>query len=221
DRLRLPIPDSDMDAYLPPYYHPGRDHEETEYMVERRRALGGFVPSRRTLALPLPQPPQESFEVAARHGLRAFTTNSGRPVSNLKEGWDNYLAARAKYPTAPEDFGVQVQVIVADTDAEAKKHMGAFLYQTRQVSTLRGGHEHVVSGVSEPMPFEGEPTLDEMFEYRTLSGSPETVVRKLKEYQAVAPMSLLNCVFHGGDMPADVARHSMRLFAQEVMPHFQ
>jgi pyruvate dehydrogenase E1 component len=66
DRLRIPIPDSDMDAYLPPYYHPGRDHEETEYMVERRRALGGFVPSRRTLALPLPQPPQESFEVVRR-----------------------------------------------------------------------------------------------------------------------------------------------------------
>ena len=86
---------------------------------------------------------------------------------------------------------------------------------------MRGGHEHVVSGVSEPMPFEGEPTLDEMFEFRTLSGSPETVVKKLEAYRAVAPMSLLNCVFHGGDMPVDVARHSMRLFAQEVMPKFR
>ena len=178
--------------------------------------------------LQTPHPPiwlaahtKESFEIAARHGLRAFTTNSGRPVANLEEGWANYLAARALYPAAPADFGVQVQVIVADTDDEARKQMPAYLYQTRQVATLRGGHEHVVSGVSEALPYEGEPTLEEMFEYRTISGSPETVIKKLNLYREVAPMTLLNCVFHGGDMPAEVARHSMRLFAQEVMPHFR
>lgn len=164
---------------------------------------------------------KESFEIGARYGLRALTTNSGRPIAVLQEGWANYLAARALYPDAPEDFGVQVQVIVADTDAEAKKHMPAFLYQTRQVATLRGGHEHVVSGVSEAMPFEGEPSLDEMFEQRTISGSPATVIKKLQAYCEVASISLLNCVFHGGDMPAEAARHSMRLFAEEVMPHFR
>jgi alkanesulfonate monooxygenase SsuD/methylene tetrahydromethanopterin reductase-like flavin-dependent oxidoreductase (luciferase family) len=193
----------------------GRYHEIPEVTVFPRSAQTPHPP------LWLAAHTQESFEVAARHGLRAFTTNSGRPVENLKEAWDNYLAARAKHPSAPEDFGVQVQVIVADTDEEARQQMGAFLYQTRQVATLRSGHEHVVSGVSEPMPFEGEPTVDEMFDLRTISGSPETVIKKIEAYRAVAPMSLLNCVFHGGDMPAEVARHSMRLFAQEVMPHFR
>ena len=164
---------------------------------------------------------KESFEIGARYGLRAFTTNSGRPIANLKEAWDNYTAARAMYPNAPDDFGVQVQILVADTDEEARKHMSAFLYQTRQVTTLRGGHKHVVSGVSEPMPFEGEPDLNEMFESRTLSGSPETVIKKLQAYCDVAPMSLLNGVFHAGDMPAEVTRRSMRLFAEEVMPRFR
>lgn len=164
---------------------------------------------------------KESFEIGARYGLRAFTTNSGRPIADLREGWANYLAARAQYPDAPDDFGVQVQVVVADTDDEAKQYMPAFLYQTRQVATLRGGREHVVSGVSEPLPFEGEPSLDEMFEQRTISGSPGTVIKKLERYREVASISLLNCVFHGGDMPAEAARRSMRLFAQEVMPHFR
>ncbi|MGE3163846.1 MAG: pyruvate dehydrogenase (acetyl-transferring), homodimeric type [Planctomycetota bacterium] len=56
DRLELPIADADL-AY-PPFYHPGARSPEIQYMLERRAALGGFVPSRRTqvVAPPLPQP---------------------------------------------------------------------------------------------------------------------------------------------------------------------
>ena len=50
DSLRIPISDAELDAdpYLPPYYHPGADSPEIQYMLERRRQLGGFVPERRT-----------------------------------------------------------------------------------------------------------------------------------------------------------------------------
>src|SRR5699024_7949874 len=46
DTLHIPISDAqlDEDLYSPPYYHPGEDSEEIRYMVERRQALGGFVP---------------------------------------------------------------------------------------------------------------------------------------------------------------------------------
>jgi pyruvate dehydrogenase E1 component len=44
DRLELPIPDDKLhDA---PYYHPGANSEEVQYMLERRRALGGSLPRR-------------------------------------------------------------------------------------------------------------------------------------------------------------------------------
>ncbi len=44
DRLELPIPDAKLkDA---PYYHPGRKSEEVEYLIERRRQLGGSLPRR-------------------------------------------------------------------------------------------------------------------------------------------------------------------------------
>ena len=33
---------------LPPFYHPGMKSPEVEYVLERRRELGGFVPKRRT-----------------------------------------------------------------------------------------------------------------------------------------------------------------------------
>ena len=48
DRLYLPIPDSDLEGPdgLPPYYHPGQDSDEIQYMKERRAALGGVLPRR-------------------------------------------------------------------------------------------------------------------------------------------------------------------------------
>ena len=54
DRIELPIPDSKIkDA---PYYHPGPDSEEVQYLRERRRALGGEIPKRIVRSKPLPSP---------------------------------------------------------------------------------------------------------------------------------------------------------------------
>src|SRR5690349_9330254 len=59
DRLELPIPDDQLkDA---PYYHPGADSEEVQYLNERRRALGGPLPKRTVHAVQLPAP-KESFD---------------------------------------------------------------------------------------------------------------------------------------------------------------
>ena len=56
DRLNIPIPDSEIDDGDPPFWHPGMDSPEFEYMMERRRALAGSVPERveraRTFVLP-------------------------------------------------------------------------------------------------------------------------------------------------------------------------
>ena len=54
DRLQLPIPDAQLkDA---PYYHPGPDSDEIQYLIERRRALGGPLPKRVVRSKPLPTP---------------------------------------------------------------------------------------------------------------------------------------------------------------------
>ena len=56
DRLYLPISDEALEADLPPYYHPGEESEEIQYLLERRRALGGFLPERRVRSAPLKLP---------------------------------------------------------------------------------------------------------------------------------------------------------------------
>ncbi|HYO93862.1 MAG TPA: pyruvate dehydrogenase (acetyl-transferring), homodimeric type [Polyangiaceae bacterium] len=45
DVLELPIPDAKMED--PPYYHPGAESPEVQYLKERRRILGGELPERR------------------------------------------------------------------------------------------------------------------------------------------------------------------------------
>jgi pyruvate dehydrogenase E1 component len=58
DEMRIPIADAALEEnpYLPPYYHPGEQAPEIRYLLDRRRALGGFVPHRRTQAKALELP---------------------------------------------------------------------------------------------------------------------------------------------------------------------
>src|SRR5438445_1452949 len=61
DRLHLEIPDSALEADLPPYYHPGQKSDEISYMNERREALGGSLPKRVTRAKPLVLPASDAY----------------------------------------------------------------------------------------------------------------------------------------------------------------
>ncbi|MEV0487001.1 pyruvate dehydrogenase (acetyl-transferring), homodimeric type [Streptomyces sp. NPDC050508] len=62
DLLELPIKDSDFIDGVVPYGHPGADSPEVRYLQERRAALGGPAPARRTHALaPLPSASEKAF----------------------------------------------------------------------------------------------------------------------------------------------------------------
>ncbi len=70
DRLHLEedIPESAVDADNPPYFRPASDSIESQYMQQRRRALGGSLPRRSTeVRRPLDVPDDSAFE-EMRHG---------------------------------------------------------------------------------------------------------------------------------------------------------
>ncbi len=50
DEMRIPITDAQLEAdpYQPPFYHPGPGDPAIQYLQERRRALGGYLPERRS-----------------------------------------------------------------------------------------------------------------------------------------------------------------------------
>jgi pyruvate dehydrogenase E1 component len=59
DRFNIPVSDADIASV--PYYRPAEGSEELEYLHERRRALGGFLPQRRTRVPKLQAPALEAF----------------------------------------------------------------------------------------------------------------------------------------------------------------
>lgn len=59
---RFNIPLSDEDAAEAKYYRPAADSEEINYLHERRKALGGYLPQRQTHAAPLKVPELSLFQ---------------------------------------------------------------------------------------------------------------------------------------------------------------
>jgi pyruvate dehydrogenase E1 component len=66
DRLAIPIADDKLDKYTPSYYKPAEDSVEAKYLQERRIALGGSLPRRRSVSRPLAQPADEAYESVRR-----------------------------------------------------------------------------------------------------------------------------------------------------------
>ena len=64
DVMQIPVTDEQIDAdpYNVPYYHPGEDAPEIKYALERRKALGGFVPSRRNQPSVMPRAEAKVFD---------------------------------------------------------------------------------------------------------------------------------------------------------------
>ena len=60
DRFDLPISDEDVEKLS--FYKPLADSPEIKYMMERREALGGFVPQRKRKGNALKTPPLSTFE---------------------------------------------------------------------------------------------------------------------------------------------------------------
>ncbi|MBC2681166.1 pyruvate dehydrogenase (acetyl-transferring), homodimeric type [Corynebacterium sp. 4HC-13] len=68
DKQEIPISDEELekDPYLPPYYNPGKDAPEIQYMLKRREELGGFLPERRQKYTPLAVPTVDKIKSALK-----------------------------------------------------------------------------------------------------------------------------------------------------------
>ncbi len=63
DEMHIPVTDAQLEEnpYLPPYYNPGQQDETIQYLMERRRALGGFLPERRSTHVGLQLPDDSAY----------------------------------------------------------------------------------------------------------------------------------------------------------------
>jgi pyruvate dehydrogenase E1 component len=77
DRFNIPVPDSQIADI--PFYKPADDTPEMKYLHERRKALGGYLPHRRTKA-------DESFTVPSLETFKSVMepTAEGREISTTQ-----------------------------------------------------------------------------------------------------------------------------------------
>jgi pyruvate dehydrogenase E1 component len=104
DTMHVPITDAQLEEnpYLPPYYTPGENDEAIQYMHERRRALGGYLPERRSKYTQLNLPEDSTYAIARKgSGTQEIATTMAF-VRVLKE------LLRAK------DFGNRIVPIIPD-----------------------------------------------------------------------------------------------------------
>ena len=110
-RERFDIPISDEELASAPFFRPAQDSPEIIYLTERRKELGGFVPSRVVEAGPLEMPPEDLFdEFIKGTGDRPVTTTMAivRVIARLlreKEGIGKHVV-----PIIPDEartFGME------------------------------------------------------------------------------------------------------------------
>ncbi|WP_294638823.1 pyruvate dehydrogenase (acetyl-transferring), homodimeric type [uncultured Aquabacterium sp.] len=77
DRFNIPIPDSELPKI--PFFKPSEDSPEMKYLHERRKALGGYLPSRRSRA-------EEQFTIPPLETFKAVLepTAEGREISTTQ-----------------------------------------------------------------------------------------------------------------------------------------
>ena len=126
DRLHLndEIPDSAFDGDRLPYYRPADDSIEYQYMMERRRALGGSIPKRVVRA-------RRSFQMPSASTFEELTKGSGEQAVSTTMGFTRLLRNLAR----DEHVGQYVVPIIPD---EARTFGMDSLFPTLKIYASQG-----------------------------------------------------------------------------------
>mgnify|MGYP001487018244 CR=1 FL=1 len=104
DRFNIPVSDKQLeDATQIPFFHPGEDSPEVQYMKERRAALGGYLPQRRRKA-------SKSFAVPTLDKYERLLKDSGERTYSTTMAFVQTLNIALR----DKDVGPRLVPIVAD-----------------------------------------------------------------------------------------------------------
>ena len=127
DEMRVPITDAQLEAdpYQPPYYHPGPDAPEIQYMHDRRRELGGYLPERSSKYIDFKLPEEKAYDAPRKGSGNQEIATTMAFVRMLKD------------LLRSEDTGPRISMIIPD---EARTFgMDAF-FPTAKIYNPRGQH---------------------------------------------------------------------------------
>jgi pyruvate dehydrogenase E1 component len=127
DEMRIPITDAALEEnpYQPPFYNPGENDEAIQYLQERRRELGGYVPERRSKYTQITLPDATAFEVVKKGSGKQEIASTMAFARLLKD------LLRAK------DFGHRIVPIIPD---EARTFGMDAYFPTAKIYNPQGQH---------------------------------------------------------------------------------
>ncbi|WP_203335868.1 pyruvate dehydrogenase (acetyl-transferring), homodimeric type [Nocardioides limicola] len=109
DRLYLPISDRDLERSFnetgtAPFFHPGENAPEIEYMLERRAQLGGSVPRRVVRSKPLTLPGDKVYAELKKGAGKNKVATTMAVVRLLKEWMRDSEIGKRIVPIAPDEY---------------------------------------------------------------------------------------------------------------------
>jgi len=127
DAMRIPITDAQLEEnpYQPPYYHPGESDPAIQYLQERRRELGGYVPERRSKYVSIPLPEASAYDVVKK--------GSGKQEIATTMAFARLLKDLLRTP----DFGSRIVPIIPD---EARTFGMDAYFPTAKIYNPNGQH---------------------------------------------------------------------------------
>jgi pyruvate dehydrogenase E1 component len=102
-RKRFSIPISDEEVVDTPFYRPPADSPETQYLLERRKALGGFLPQRTETKERLEVPPLSGFKEFLQGSERFEVSTTMAFVRLLSNLLRNKNIGRSIVPIIPDE----------------------------------------------------------------------------------------------------------------------
>jgi len=109
DRLYLPISDKELESTYEatgaaPFFHPGKDSSEIQYMLERRTQLGGSLPKRVLRAQPLTLPGDGMYADLKKGSGNNKIATTMATVRQLRDWMKDPEIGKRIVPIAPDEY---------------------------------------------------------------------------------------------------------------------
>ena len=176
-----------------------------------------------------PRPPiwvvgqsQESIIATARRGFNLVSGGFGVPLNRLRE-FRKMFDDTIPDPAQKSKIRVSTQrpVYVTHDESELPEMVEQARWNMRVTLSLRHGRERIEKGHAIPVPYDNEPSQQQLLDQYFVMGTPKQCIAKLTELRDAMKLNHFNASFWFGDLPREKVLRSMKLFAEEVMPAFR
>jgi luciferase family oxidoreductase group 1 len=164
----------------------------------------------------------DSIAATVKRGFNIVSGGFGIPLERLREFRKSYdemdILADVKSKIR---ISTQRPVYVTNDESELPFVLEQARWNMRVTLSLRQGLERVERGRAIAVPFDKEPTDQELLDNYFVVGTPKQCIAKIEAIQDAMRIDHFNASCWFGDLPHDKVLRSMELFAKEVMPAFK